>query len=99
MAQMREAMKNMKGPFPGMDAFDAGRRVLQGVRNNDLYILTTPEFEAEFRARGEAIVSSLPTDVNPPEARVTMGRMILGKTVYATERDRRRCERAKTRKA
>jgi NAD(P)-dependent dehydrogenase (short-subunit alcohol dehydrogenase family) len=98
MAQMREAMKNMKGPLPGMDALDAGRRVLQGVRNNDLYILTTPEFEAEFRARGEAIVASLPTDVNPPEARVTMGRMILGKMVYATERDRRRCERAKTRK-
>ena len=99
MAQMREAMKNMKGPLPGMDALEAGRRVLQGVRNNDLYILTTPEFEAEFRARGEAIVASLPTDVHAPEARVTLGRMILGKTVYAAERDRRRCERSKTRKA
>jgi NAD(P)-dependent dehydrogenase (short-subunit alcohol dehydrogenase family) len=98
MAQMREAMKNMKGPLPGMDALDAGRRVLQGVRSNDLYILTTPEYEAEFRARGEAIVASLPTDVNPPEARVTMGRMILGKQVYAAERDRRRCERSQTRK-
>jgi len=78
-----------------MDPLDAGRRVLAGVRNNDLYVLTTPEFEAEFRARGEAILASLPTDVNPPEARVTMGRMILGKTVYATERDRKRCERSK----
>jgi hypothetical protein len=53
---------------------------------------------AEFRARGEAIVASLPTDVNPPEARVTMGRMILGKQVYAAERDHRLCERARTRK-
>jgi len=97
--QMRAAMKNMKGPLPGMDALEAGRRVLQGVRNNDLYILTTPEYEAEFRARGEAIVASLPTDVHAPETRVTMGRMILGKTVYAAERDRRQCERAKTRKA
>jgi NAD(P)-dependent dehydrogenase (short-subunit alcohol dehydrogenase family) len=98
MEQMRAAMKEMKGPPPGMDAFEAGQRVLKGVRNNDLYILTTPEYEAEFRARGEAIVASLPTDVNPPQARVTMGRMILGKTVYATERDRRRCERAQLRK-
>jgi NAD(P)-dependent dehydrogenase (short-subunit alcohol dehydrogenase family) len=99
MAQMRAAMKNMKGPLPGMDALEAGRRVLQGVRNNDLYILTTPEYEAEFRARGEAIVASLPTDVHAPEARVAMGRMILGKTVYAAERDRRQCQRSKTRKA
>ena len=82
-----------------MDALEAGQRVLKGVRNNDLYILTTSEFEAEFQARGEAIVASLPDDVNAPPARVTMGRMILGKTVYASERDRRPCERARLRKA
>jgi NAD(P)-dependent dehydrogenase (short-subunit alcohol dehydrogenase family) len=98
MARMQAQMKEMRGPPPGMDALEAGQRVLRGVRNNDLYILTTPEFEPEFRARGEAIVASLPTDVNAPEARVTLGRMILGKTVYATERDRRLCERARTRK-
>jgi hypothetical protein len=67
--------------------------VLKGMRNNDLYILTTPEFEAEFRARGEAIVASLPTDVVAPPAREPLGRMILGKTPYATERDRRLCSR------
>jgi NAD(P)-dependent dehydrogenase (short-subunit alcohol dehydrogenase family) len=99
MAQMQAAIKNMKGPPPGMDALEAGQRVLEGVRNNDLYILTTPEFAAEFQARGEAIVASLPQDVNPPPARVTLGRMILGKTVYASERDRRRCEHARVRKA
>jgi len=99
MARMQAAMKEMRGPPPGMDPFDAGRRVLDAVRNNDLYILTTPEFEEEFRARGEAILASLPTDVNAPPARVTMGRMILGKTVYAAERDHRRCERGKVRKA
>ncbi len=99
MARMRAAMKDMKGPLPGMDALEAGQRVLQGVRDNDLYVLTTPEFEAEFRARGEAIVASLPDDVHAPQARVTMGRMILGKTVYAGERDRRRCRTARARKA
>jgi NAD(P)-dependent dehydrogenase (short-subunit alcohol dehydrogenase family) len=99
MAQMRAAMKDMKGPLPGMDALEAGQRVLQGVRANDLYILTTPEYEAEFQARGEAVVASLPDDVNAPPARVTMGRMILGKTVYASERDRRRCQKSRVRKA
>jgi hypothetical protein len=69
------------------------------MRNNDLYVLTTPEFEDEFRARGEAIVASLPTDVSATPARVQVGRMILGKTVYAAERDRRLCERAGTKKA
>ena len=52
------------GVPPGMDPLDAGRRVLHAVpRNNDLYVLTTPEFESEFAARGEAILASLPTDV------------------------------------
>ncbi len=99
MADMAKSMRDMRGPPPGMDALDAGQRVLRGVRNNDLYILTTPEFEQDFRARGEAIVASLPTDVNPPETRVALGRMIMGKTVYASERDRKRCERARPRKA
>jgi NAD(P)-dependent dehydrogenase (short-subunit alcohol dehydrogenase family) len=98
MARMRAGMKEMRGPPPGMDPLEAGRRVLQGVRDNDLYILTTPEYEAEFRARGEAIVASLPTDVHAPQARVTLGRMIMGNTVYATVRDRKRCERGRSQK-
>lgn len=99
LARMPKEMRQMRGPPPGMDAYEAGKRVLQGIRDNDLYILTTPEYEDEFRARGEAIVASLPTDVQAPEMRVTLGRMILGKTVYATVRDRKNCERARTRKA
>ena len=99
MARIPKEMREMRGPPPGMDALEAGQRVLQGMRNNDLYILTTPEYEDEFRARGEAVVASLPTDVKAPEIRVTLGRVILGKTVYATIRDRKVCERARTRKA
>jgi NAD(P)-dependent dehydrogenase (short-subunit alcohol dehydrogenase family) len=98
-ARMQEQMKQMKGPPPGMDALEAGQRVLRGVRSNDLYILTTPEFGEEMQARADAIVASLPTDVNAPAARVTLERMIVGKSVYAGERDRKRCERAATRKA
>ncbi len=91
MAEMQKAMSESHGVPPGMDPLDAGKRVLRGVRNNDLYVLTTPEFEAEFAARGEAIVASLPADVPVSKAREVMGRMILGKPPYAAERDRRRC--------
>ena len=98
-ADMPKELREMRGPPPGMDALEAGQRVLSGMRNNDLYILTTPEFEAEFRARGEAILASLPTDVNASPAREAVGRMILGKTTYAAERDRKVCERARARKA
>jgi NAD(P)-dependent dehydrogenase (short-subunit alcohol dehydrogenase family) len=98
LAQMQKAMSESHGVPPGMDPMDAGRRVLRAVRSNDLYVLTTPEFEPEFAARGEAIVASLPTDVSVSQSREIMGRMILGKTPYAAERDRRRCERARARK-
>ena len=99
MAQMQKAMSQSHGVPPGMDPLDAGQRVLRAVRHNDLYVLTTPEFESEFAARGEAILASLPTDVSVSQPREIMGRMILGKTPYAAERDRRRCERARSRKA
>ncbi len=98
LARMPKELREMRGPPPGMDPLEAGQRVLKGMRSNDLYILTTPEFEPEIRARGEAIVASLPTDVSAPPARVALGRMLVGKTVYASERDRKRCERARTRK-
>ena len=98
MARMREQMKSMRGPPPGMDPLEAGQRVLRGMQNNELYILTTPELESEIQARGEAIVAAIPTDVHPPAARITLQRMLAGKTVYATLRDRSRCERARSRK-
>jgi NAD(P)-dependent dehydrogenase (short-subunit alcohol dehydrogenase family) len=91
MAEMQKAMAQSHGVPPGMDPLDAGQRVLRAVRHNDLYVLTTPEFESEFAARGEAILASLPGDVGASKAREAMGRMILGKTPYAAERDRRRC--------
>jgi NAD(P)-dependent dehydrogenase (short-subunit alcohol dehydrogenase family) len=97
--KMMAGLAKRAGPSPGMDPLEAGQRVLKGVRNNDLYVLTTPEFEGEFRARGEAILASVPTDVTTSPEREAAGRGILGKTVYAAERDRRLCERARTKKA
>ena len=34
-----------------MDPLEAGRQVLAGIRRNDLYILTHPEFEPVVRQR------------------------------------------------
>ena len=83
-----------------MDPLEAGNRVLKGMRNNDLYVLTTPDFEEDFRARGEAIVLSVPTDVTPSAERVALGHRIAGKLTYVAERDRKQCERkARTKKA
>ena len=83
-----------------MDPLEAGNRVLKGMRNNDLYVLTTPDFEEDFRARGEAIVLSVPTDVTPSAERVALGHRIAGKLTYVAERDRKRCERkARSKKA
>ena len=83
-----------QGPSPAMDPLEAGQRVLAGMRNNDLYVLTTPDFEVDFKARGEAILASLPTDVKPSDQRVAVGHMIAGKMSYVAERDRKQCERA-----
>jgi hypothetical protein len=69
------------------------------MQNTDLWVLTTPEFEKEFQARGEAIVASLPTDVNPSPERIRVGSFLVGKTDYARERDKKRCERAKAKKS
>jgi NAD(P)-dependent dehydrogenase (short-subunit alcohol dehydrogenase family) len=88
------------GPMAGMDPLEAGERVLNGMRNNDLYVLTTPDFEVDFKARGEAILASVPTDVHPSEDRIKFGHMIAGKMTYVAERDRKQCERrARTKKA
>jgi hypothetical protein len=82
----------------GMDPLEAGQRVLKGMRNNDLYVLTTPDFEVDFKARGEAILASIPTDVTPSEDRIRFGHMVAGKMTYVAERDRKQCERRRTKK-
>jgi NAD(P)-dependent dehydrogenase (short-subunit alcohol dehydrogenase family) len=43
-----------------MDPLEAGERVLAGIINNDLYIITHPEFRDIFAARCEAILAAIP---------------------------------------
>ena len=45
-----------------MDHEEVGERVVRGIRRNDLYILTHPEFAKGVRERCEAILASFPDE-------------------------------------
>ena len=49
-----------------MDPLECGERVMRGVRDNDLYILTHPEFRAGTEERFRAILASFPDE--PPNS-------------------------------
>jgi NAD(P)-dependent dehydrogenase (short-subunit alcohol dehydrogenase family) len=50
-----------------MDPVEMGERVLRGIRRNDLFINTHPEFKAGYAVRGEAILRSIPDE--PPNTK------------------------------
>lgn len=49
-----------------MDPRAAGEKVLEGVRRNDLYILSHPEFAPAVRERYDAMAASFSSDPVPP---------------------------------
>jgi len=49
-------------PNIAMDPVETGERVLRGLKNNDLFIITHPEFGAGFNARHEAIMRAVPDE-------------------------------------
>jgi NAD(P)-dependent dehydrogenase (short-subunit alcohol dehydrogenase family) len=55
-----------RGPSVMMDPLEAGERVLNGVRNNDLFILTHPEFKPGMQERFDAFLASVPPETPPP---------------------------------
>lgn len=87
---MRTVLENSAGTPPLMDPFEAGERVLQGIRNDDLYILSHAEYEQALRDRSEALLASLPRG-EPP---VSPGRIALAQLarnpIYAEAAERRR---------
>ncbi|MDB6089098.1 MAG: short-chain dehydrogenase/reductase [Gammaproteobacteria bacterium] len=100
LAAMQEAARNNKGAPPGMDPLECGERVLRGIRNNDLYILTHAEYEQGIRDRNEALLASIPIETEPaPEARLAAEKVVLRSSVYINERNRKLCERARPKKA
>lgn len=64
-----------------MSADEVGERVLAGIRRNDLYILTHPEFAPGMRTRFDAILASVPDEpVNA--ARAEAIGFLLGNPVF-----------------
>lgn len=57
-----------------MGPLEAGERVLNGIRNNDLYILSHPEFKDGMEERFNAILTSVPDEAFPPERLVIEAR-------------------------
>jgi NAD(P)-dependent dehydrogenase (short-subunit alcohol dehydrogenase family) len=58
----RRSPEDMKNVF--MDPVETGERVMRGIRNNDLFIHTHPEFTNGYIARHNAIVRAVPEE--PP---------------------------------
>jgi NAD(P)-dependent dehydrogenase (short-subunit alcohol dehydrogenase family) len=52
-------------PGASMDPLEAGERVLNGMRNNDLFILSHPEFRAGMAERFDSILMSCPDEAFP----------------------------------
>jgi hypothetical protein len=75
-----------------MDPLEAGERVLNGVKNNDLFIFTHPEFKSGMQERFDAILASVPLE-EFPEARAKAETRVLTAPPYAPEIVHRRTRR------
>jgi NAD(P)-dependent dehydrogenase (short-subunit alcohol dehydrogenase family) len=99
-AMVSAAKKIINDPKLALTPLEAGRLVLRGMRNNDLYILSHPEFAPIMQARSEALMASIPADLHPTEERLAHGRAIAQNSIYGAERDRQLCAQgARARKA
>jgi NAD(P)-dependent dehydrogenase (short-subunit alcohol dehydrogenase family) len=49
-------------PVVWMDPLETGERVERGIKNNDLFIMTHPEFKATYNARHQAIMRACPDE-------------------------------------
>jgi NAD(P)-dependent dehydrogenase (short-subunit alcohol dehydrogenase family) len=67
-----------------MDPLEAGERVLNGVKNNDLFVFTHPEFKPGMKERFDAILASVPDEAFPPE-RARAETRVLTAAPYAPE--------------
>jgi NADP-dependent 3-hydroxy acid dehydrogenase YdfG len=77
-----------------MDPLEAGERVLNGVVNNDLFILSHPEFKPGMQERFDAIMASTPSVETPiPEARVAYESRVLRCGIYEREIEHRKAKR------
>lgn len=76
----------------GMDPLEAGRIVLAGIRSNDLFILSHPEFGPGLRERMEALMASVP-DTKAPASRLASETTTMHNSLYVRERAKRLAQR------
>lgn len=89
--QLVERMRKFRdNPALAMNPLEVGNIVLRGMRNNDLYILSHPEFESIIRDRSEALVASIPRDLQPTQQRSDMAHKGFATSIYRIERNRGR---------
>lgn len=72
----------------GMDPLECGRRILRGVRRNDLHILTHPEFRQGIVDRFEAIMASIADAEAVPPERLQAEQRVLRHPLYIAEKTR-----------
>jgi len=62
MEQAPRAGRPQLDPSLWMDPLEAGERILRGIKRNDLYILTHPEFKEGTAAHYQAILDAFPKE-------------------------------------
>lgn len=72
------------------DPLVMGERVLSGIRNNDLYIISHPEFELTIRDRCEALLASIRQDGTPITAARAAAAQLLRNPMYSNELQHKR---------
>lgn len=89
--QMAEAFKSAPPGSPyeaiSMSIDEVGLRVLRGIRRNDLFIISHPEFREGIQARCDALLRAIP-DEPLNEQRLAMLRQmgtLLNQPIYATQ--------------
>jgi NAD(P)-dependent dehydrogenase (short-subunit alcohol dehydrogenase family) len=76
----------------GMDPLEAAQIVLAGIRNNDLFILSHPEFGPGLQERMDALLASVP-DTKAPATRLAQEQVTMHNSLYVRERDKRRARK------
>jgi NAD(P)-dependent dehydrogenase (short-subunit alcohol dehydrogenase family) len=74
-----------------MDPLEAGERVMNGVVNNDLFIVSHPEFAPGMKQRFDAMMASTPPVETPiPQARIDYEQRVLRAGIYPREIEHRK---------
>jgi NAD(P)-dependent dehydrogenase (short-subunit alcohol dehydrogenase family) len=79
-------------PSVMMNPLEAGERVLNGVRNNDLFIFSHPEFKDGMQERFDAFMASVPDEAPPPD-RARAEQVLAHCPIYPLETAHRKLKR------